>query len=355
MKKTIIEIAQSRGSSAKTKAGAWKYLLAHLPAPHPGLKMIGTGRTRTPGHCPAPYSRDAKALADYQQMVTERRATRIAAAIGHPLQSEQWDWYCEAYEMHREYTRRCTAQLGRDGYGAVTCITGLAAPGPYNAAYWQAVDLIAQARKTDLIEAAYDSIKFDNKRRAEGEAVHHEMYDFSPGAAIVCVRKTEGTRYGVKTLSKTYYLVEQAEETVLCSLITKPVARYAKKVNFGEVIAIVRGEMKFSPALETVPGYKLLQINDDGSIASVWDGSSWAIGKRRTEAAKDDHCGGLYYYRDLTRCLEAAHENSVFHPSMQHRKLAVLKVETSGRQVSYYTGKFAATHITPVEVIAMTL
>lgn len=33
--KTIIQIAQERGSSAKTKAGARKYLLAHLPLPAP--------------------------------------------------------------------------------------------------------------------------------------------------------------------------------------------------------------------------------------------------------------------------------------------------------------------------------
>lgn len=41
--KNIIELAQSRGSSAKTKAGARKFLLANLAAPHKGLTAIGTG------------------------------------------------------------------------------------------------------------------------------------------------------------------------------------------------------------------------------------------------------------------------------------------------------------------------
>ena len=31
--KTIIAIARERGSAAKTRAGAWKYLLANLPKP----------------------------------------------------------------------------------------------------------------------------------------------------------------------------------------------------------------------------------------------------------------------------------------------------------------------------------
>lgn len=378
MRKTIVEVAQSRGSSAKTKAGAWKYLLARLPSPHPGLKKVGTGKTGhtkvtdwdllykiipmcTPGHGMAEGDpRLVSAKAAYRAVTSrqrsERRANRIAAALGYSLHSEQWAWYCDAYEMHREHTRRCTAQLSRDGYGAVTCTTGLAKPGLYNAAYWQALDMVELAAKTDLIDRAFDSIEFD-KGNADGEAVHHELYDFSPGAAIVCVRCTEGTKYGVRTVSKTYYLIEQSEETVLCTLTTKPIGRWAKQsAEFGQVISAVRGEAKISPpAAQPVPGYKLLRVNEDGTLESVWDGSAWDLGKRRTEAARADHSGGLYYYRDLSQCLEAAQTNSVFHPDMEHHRLAVLRIEAQGRHIGYFGGKYAATHITPLEVIAMTV
>jgi hypothetical protein len=352
----IITKAQLKGSKSNTKAGAWKYLLARLPKPHAGLKMIGTGKTRAPSHYPAPYGRDAKSLADYRRMITERRATRMAARLGYPTRSEQWAWYSEAYEMHHEYIRRCTATLSRDGYGAIYCTTGLAKPGAYNAAYWQAWDLIEQARKTDLIDTSYDNIEWDRKGRADGEAVHHEMYDFAPGAVLVCVRRTEGTPYGVKTLSKTYYLVEQAEETVLCTLTAKPVARWAKQSSdFGQVIAAVSGEIKISPITVTVPGYKLLRVNEDGTLASVWDGSPWQLGKRRTEAVKKGHNGGLYYYRDLAKCLEAASRNVVFADDMEHHRLAVLRVETAGKHLEYVAGKYAASHITPLDIIAMTI
>lgn len=47
------------------------------------------------------------------------------------------------------------------------------------------------------------------RRKQIGEAVHHEIYDVNPAGTrtLVCVRAVEGTRYGVKTVSKDYFVV----------------------------------------------------------------------------------------------------------------------------------------------------
>lgn len=369
--KTIIGIAQERGSSAKTRAGAWKYLLSHLPGLTFSRSYVNHSEDWSLVREVLALSKPGYGMAEgdprlipareayhsiMQRRRSERRAARIAVEFGYPLHSEQWAWYCEAYDMHREYLHRCSSTLHRTGYGDIRHYFG-SVSGTYNAPYWLALDMVKQAAATDLLDASYDSIGFDRKGRAKGDAVHHELYDFAPGAALVCVRRTEGTRYGVKTLSKTYYMIEQVEETVLCTLTTKPVAKWAKQsAEFGQVIAAIRGQIKIpAPQAAPVPGYKLLRVNENGTLASVWDGSPWDFGKRRTEAVRDNHEGGLYYYRDLRKCLEAAHLNTVFAPDMEHHRLAVLRIEASGRHIPYAAGKFAATHITPLEIIAMTI
>ena len=75
---------------------------------------------------------------------------------------------------------------------------------------WQnANNLINQATKSKKITPSYDGLFWDRKGRADGHAVHHEIYDMHPDPlrVLLCVRATEGTKYGVKTTSKTYYII----------------------------------------------------------------------------------------------------------------------------------------------------
>jgi hypothetical protein len=106
---------------------------------------------------------------------------------------------------------------------------------------------------------------------------------------------------------------------------------------------------------EITTGYKLLKTGDDGTLQSVWDNSSWTIGTPRVEKVKQGHTSGLYYYRDLTQCLDAAHRNEVFGYDRNHRRLVVVEVEATGKQIAYQYGKYAASTITPLRVIASTL
>ena len=81
----IVELAQSKGSTATTNAGARRYLLAHLPKPHLlSRKNHNWNSSRW----------------EWDRWTDTRMASRAdgrARVLGYPAQSEQWAWYCEAY------------------------------------------------------------------------------------------------------------------------------------------------------------------------------------------------------------------------------------------------------------------
>jgi hypothetical protein len=98
--------------------------------------------------------------------------------------------------------------LNRNSYGQVLCpmAVNLEAFNAYN----QAQIYIKIAVNNGIIEAEFDTIEFDRKGRASGSAHHLELYDFDLKAktVLVCSRRTEGNKYGVRTVSKTYYVID---------------------------------------------------------------------------------------------------------------------------------------------------
>lgn len=54
----------------------------------------------------------------------------------------------------------------------------------------------------------------------------------------------------------------------------------------------------------------------------------------RIEQVREDH-KGLYYYRDLSRCLSAIDNNMVFGDAHDHHKLMIVEVEATGRHITY--------------------
>jgi hypothetical protein len=380
-KKTIIEIAQERGSAAKTRAGAWKYLLANLGEPHPGLLdterpdgHAGYGsryRWYYGGGARWTYRMPGSAIADrdYREARMERRADGRALILGYSLDDPNTPGRIleEAWEMNRRWDADCRIAIQRDAYGAIlrnTAAEPANRPRPDNAGWCAAWELIGQAVKQEAIPSIHDSIEFDRKGRADGLALHHDLYDFRPDAAIVCIRRTEGTRYGVKTYSKSYRLIERVDGKITAREISIPVAKYAKMpiLHYGDIIAIARGEKKITMTtpgqlrrqeqLRTVHrGYKAVAISSEGRYVSVWDGSPWDLGQARAETARDGHDGGLYYYRDYDAMVQAAQTNSIFGAGREHHRLAVLEVEATGIHVSY-GAKLAASKITPRRQIA---
>jgi hypothetical protein len=222
-------------------------------------------------------------------------------------------------------------------------------------------ELVRKAATSGKIPTAYDTLTRDRKGRWSGNALHHEIYDFNKSAALLCLRETEGTKYGVKTVSKRYVIVRKHGRGVIVSEAPKAVAAKAAKAKpeeLGYAIAVCLGKKKLtSKAMEKRIGYKLVERTEDG-YRSCWDGSPWIIGKTRTEKAEEEHSGGLFYYRTLDDALNAAAINETFGNARKHRRLAVLEVEASGREIEYsgstYT-KLCATRIKPLRDVATTL
>lgn len=341
---TIIQIAQERGSAAKTKSGAWKYLLNNLPKP--------TRKTNS-----SKYNWDV-----YREAQRTRTGDGRAKILGYDLNDPNTPGrICEeAWEMNRKWDADCRISIERGDYGQIIRRDGWQKthpkPIPEIAQWFDAWELIHAAENKNIIPESYDTIDFDRKGSADGSALHHELYDMCKNAVIICIRRTEGTRYGVKTLSKTYMLIERKNRKITATETKITVAKFAKMdiVHFGDIISVARGEKTIKLIVEKAPprhGFKAVRVDENGNFVSVWDGSPWEIGKTRIEKARHDHNGGLYYYSDLQSMIEAAKTNSIFAEHMQHNRLAVLEVEASGNHISY-GAKLAATRITPLRQIA---
>jgi hypothetical protein len=210
--------------------------------------------------------------------------------------------------------------------------------------------LIQRAVEAGHLPAAYDNIRFV-KRGASGNAIHHELYDIAPDAIIVCVRSTAGSKRGVATTSKKYYLIT-AKPELSVTLLTITVGKLSKRAyQLGDVIRHAQGTSKISLSPPPREGYKLVRLVGDQYI-SVYDSSLWPLGKPRTQHVLKRHGGGFYYYRDLDHLLAAVAEKSVFHTSTPLCALAICRVKVSGRQISYANGKYAASTMTLCEQIA---
>lgn len=220
------------------------------------------------------------------------------------------------------------------------------------------------------IPAIFDDMDWGRSGKERGHRIgaarHHEIYDVNESGtqALVCVREIEGTKYGVKTCSKEYFVVARNGRGVRVIPANKAVAAKAAKASgnsgntLGQAIDVALGKAKLSVKTNEIKtGYKLLVRTETG-FESAWDGSEWVIGKTRIEAATDDHTGGFYYYASLDEALRAAALNDVFGTSRDAHKLAVVEVEASGRHYAHQATvgtKLCATKIRPVREVASTI
>lgn len=346
--KTIIEIAQERGSLAKTKAGAWKYLLAHLGRKPFGYRSI-------PQH--------KYAIQSWIETRRERSLYGRAKILGYmPADasygwvSDQYTWYAEAYEMKHDWDSACEREIVRDGYGAICSRTGsrIERPRPETILFDEAWSLIREAEQQKKIPGSYNSISFDRKGRADGDAIHHELYDFAKNAAVVCIRETEGGRYGVKTVSKKYMIVVRGEDGDLTAeYTTEPVAKLAKMaINpFGSIVARILG-LDGAATLATGSridiAYKALALMN-GELRSIYNGELYELGQEKRQVAQSNHSGGYYCYDNLydAKNCEVPTE-SVYRSAPR----VVVRCEVHGKKIVYGTGKMARTYLKPIEIVA---
>lgn len=236
------------------------------------------------------------------------------------------------------------------------------------ALYAAAAALVERAAQAGKLPTAYDNMEWGRSGKARGKRIgdarRHEIYDIGQGAGtvLVCVRSTEGTRYGQKTTDKTYYLVARHGRGLRVTEANKAVAAKAAKAagdQLGIAIAVCQGKRP-APAPKCMAprsGYKIVRREGERFV-SVWDDSEWAIGKTRTEAATEDHSGGYYYYATLEEALAQAVERQAFGDARQYHNLSIVEVVSTGREVAHPTEgavKRCATRIKPVREVCVVL
>lgn len=248
--------------------------------------------------------------------------------------------------------------IQRNTYGEI-----LAAPTA--ASHLRAIDIIKTAVAKKLIPRAYDNISFDRKGRADGYALHHELYDFAPGSALICIRESQGNgKYGVSTSAKNYYIISRSNGKITVIPADKNrAAKLAKSgLPIGGTIGALTGKkpakIKVAVRTKTQTGYKLLKQTESGDLVSVWDESPWPLKQTRSERATKDHNGGFYYYASLQECLDAAWNNDTFGECRDHKRLVIAQVKADGMHYEHeaqYGTKLCATRITPIKIVAGTL
>ena len=253
--------------------------------------------------------------------------------------------------------------ITRTSYGELRQTDGASRP-----ALLDAADSLLAASASKL-PAAHDSLEWGTSGRERGHKIgtarYHEIYDVNATGtrALICVREVEGTKYGQRTTSKAYFVLARHGRGARVLAANKAVAAKAAKAagdTLGSAIDTALGKCKLAvKASEIRTGYKLLARTDVvGCYASAWDGSIWAAGIARIEAATDDHTGGYYYYATLAECLAAAESNEVFGAHRDAHRLAVVEVQASGRHYAHqgaHGTKLCATRVTPLREIASTL
>lgn len=334
---SIISIARERGSSARSKRGAWRYLLSNMDSAVRAQKQSVA--------CMSMSRRE------WQDAVWRRRGAGCAKSLGYPPDR------CEDYRDYVEWRqKRQHNGLRRNAYGALIPAHPQYIDPSVNAEYPNLPDnIIEYYHALDIIRncslQSYDNISFDREGRAEGEAMHIEIYDIASDAVLVCHRHTVGSRYGVATKRKGYYLLSGDG----CVPVSLPVARYAKADNvIGSIIAKIRGVCDAAklPRQPVRDAYKAVAIDNDDTIRSIYSGESYTLGRRYANTVRPNHNGGYYSYPTIEQALNCeVPQNSRLLTCPR----AIVRCEISGNIARYNNGKQASTYLRPIEIVASVL
>lgn len=224
----------------------------------------------------------------------------------------------------------------------------------------EAFCMIADAGKKRKIPCSYNGIDRDYRKGTfSGNAVHHEIYDISEDARhiLVCVRETEGSKYGVRTTLKTYFIISAHGKTGLRVKETSKAkaAKAAKQAKIpGDAISVCLGKKKLTvPGLSKFTGYKIVKMIDDQPV-SVYDNDvAWDFGKTKRQGATNDHTGGYYVFDSTDQAIKVFTDNNVFPDNVdKNGKFALIECECKGRRFRHDNKKICTTSVKPTKIIA---
>ena len=226
----------------------------------------------------------------------------------------------------------------------------------------EACRLVADAAKKKKIPRSFNLIERDSKKGTfDGSATAHGIYDVSEDGrhCLVCVRDSEGSKYGVRTTSKTYFLISAHGKTgVKVRPASKAKAAKAAKqaIKPGDAIAVCLGKKKLKSALsqKKIFGYKIVKNYGEDYISVYDEDKFWILGEKSVEKATSNHTGGYYVFDSAERAVNVWKENSVFYDTLirENDKFSLLECECHGRRFRHDNEKICITSVKPVKKIA---
>ena len=237
--------------------------------------------------------------------------------------------------------------MERDDYGKLIKAEGLA----------EAKKMVEAATKElSQLDYPYDDLERDREGRWDGSARHHEIYDIRinragrVGAVLLCVRCTKGSRWGVATVSKNYYIISRKGRKYSIETAKKAIAAKAAKSTYclGDAIDILQSAGKLSIPVKPRVVYKKVSVVD-GRYLSIYDGTTeYKLGVEMQQAAKPGHEGGIYCYPEYGQALWWEIPDA--WPGAK-RPTAILRCQAAGRTIAYGNGKRAVSKLTPLAVV----
>lgn len=158
-------------------------------------------------------------------------------------------------------------------------------------------------------------------------------------------------RRGYTRSSKEYFLVlKSARALDVTTLDNATCAKRAKNTEaLGDLVRHYQGKLVVKckpPKTATWTGFKVLAKDDTGRLVSAYDDSTYCVDKWRSQAARENHGGGFYYYLDQQLAIDATGRGQTFSDSVSGgRNLVLCEVEVSGRDIGYTGGKRAASRL----------
>ncbi len=126
------------------------------------------------------------------------------------------------------------------------------------------------------------------------------------------------------------------------------------------------------PEMQKFDGYKILRLTGPDTFESLYDRTTWTLGKRNGEAVAEDagsyiesydeygqfypayttHGGGFYVHPDIDKLLALWKQGKLVPDRcLRTDTYALVRCECSGRVRAFSSGKLAVTYCKPVEIV----
>jgi hypothetical protein len=232
------------------------------------------------------------------------------------------------------------------------------------AAWREANDVLQRAIEFGLLDEAGIVDTGSSRRRSRWEAVNHDIYSYTHDGKLIVVQQRESESDGRYTNVKIRYFVTDGERAIEIVNGKKQIIKRAATADAAPDSPL-RALRSILPAewqelIDGTPvklagtkratgtGYKLLEMAEDGTLRSLWSADyQYTLGKTKMQKAREDHRGGLYYYRTPDECKRLAAGNW----GRTIAQFALVRCEVGGNTIEYDSGKRASTYLRPVEVV----